>query len=307
MTLEDKAAIEAARAAYTALNDKAKALVTNVAVLEAAEKTYAELVVAAEQEAADKAAAAEVDARIAAIGEVTLEDKAAIEAARAAYEALTEPQKTYVAGLETLVAAEAAYAELTGPEPGVVSLIVTGPASLNITDKEAVYTVSVANASDLATVMVQIEISEDYLTDPVVAYVNGWYQVAQVYKDGVLTVVLANNAGVDGEGDLFTLTLQTTDKDGEASVAVIGAEMAAYDGEGEVFVEFDLTGAAASTTVEKRDIYDVNRDGVVDQLDVTRAQRWYGTNDVLCDVDGSGEVDVTDMILILNHYSDLFR
>ena len=63
---------------------------------------------AAEQEAADKAAAAAVDAKIAAIGEVTLNSKAAIDEARAAYTALNEAQKAYVTGLATLEAAEAA-------------------------------------------------------------------------------------------------------------------------------------------------------------------------------------------------------
>jgi hypothetical protein len=82
--------------------------------------------------------------------------------------------------------------------------------------------------------------------------------------------------------------------------------MAAFDGEGEKFVEVDLTAASAATTV-KRDVYDVNRDGVVDQLDLTRAQRWYGSQDVLCDVNGDKEVNVTDLILILNHYTDLFK
>lgn len=36
---------------------------------------------------------------------------------------------------------------------------------------------------------------------------------------------------------------------------------------------------------------------------MTRAQRYYGTDDAACDVDGSGEVNIADLILILNHYS----
>jgi hypothetical protein len=52
-------------------------------------------------------------------------------------------------------------------------------------------------------------------------------------------------------------------------------------------------------------ICDVNRDGVVDQLDVTRAQRYYGTADSVCDVNGDGTVDIEDLILILNHTTEV--
>ena len=60
---------------------------------------------------ADRLAAAQVDARIQAIGTVTKESKAAIEQARAAYEALTAVQKHYVQHYPVLTAAETAYAD----------------------------------------------------------------------------------------------------------------------------------------------------------------------------------------------------
>ena len=106
VTLEKEAAITAARAAYEALTDAQKALVTKLETLTAAEKTLADLKAAADQEAADKAAADAVIAKIEAIGEVTKESKEAIEAARAAYNALTDAQKKLVNNLETLTNAE---------------------------------------------------------------------------------------------------------------------------------------------------------------------------------------------------------
>lgn len=56
--------------------------------------------------------AAKTDALIAQIGEVTLEDKEALDIARAAYEALTEKQKARVTKLDILKQAEALYASL---------------------------------------------------------------------------------------------------------------------------------------------------------------------------------------------------
>ena len=116
VTLESKALIESARKSYDALTKDQQALVTKLAVLEAAEAKYAELKAAADKEAADKEAAADVDALIDAIGEVSLESKAKIDAARKAYDALTKEQKALVKDLADLEAAEAKYQELADAE-----------------------------------------------------------------------------------------------------------------------------------------------------------------------------------------------
>ena len=96
------------------LTDGQKALVANLATLEAAEKAYADLKAAAEKAAADAAAAKAVDDKISAIGTVEFTDasKALIDAARAAYNLLTDDQKALVANLATLEDAEKAYADL---------------------------------------------------------------------------------------------------------------------------------------------------------------------------------------------------
>ena len=119
MTLEDEAAIAQARTAYNALTDDQKALVSKLETLTAAESKLAELKAAAEKEAADKAAA--VNAKIEAIGDVGLDDEAAIAEVRAAYNALTDDQKKLV-DETALVAAEKAYEQLvkdtTNPDTG---------------------------------------------------------------------------------------------------------------------------------------------------------------------------------------------
>ena len=83
VTLDSGDAIQAARKAYDALTKTQKALVTNYETLTAAEKTYASLV-------ADRDAAKAVTDLIAKIGTVTLNSGDAIQAARKAYDALTD-------------------------------------------------------------------------------------------------------------------------------------------------------------------------------------------------------------------------
>lgn len=109
VTLESKAKIDAAREAYEALNSYQKSFVAKLVILQNAEAAYAAL--KAEQDAKDAAAA--VDAKIDAIGTVTLESKAKIEDARAAYEALNSMEKQYITKLKVLEAAEARLKELT--------------------------------------------------------------------------------------------------------------------------------------------------------------------------------------------------
>ena len=100
---ESKGKIDVARNAYEALSADQKPLVTNLSVLESAEKTYA-----------DKGVAALVIEKIETIGEVnfTEESKGKIDDARAAYDALTEDQKPLVSNYQVLVAAETTYASL---------------------------------------------------------------------------------------------------------------------------------------------------------------------------------------------------
>ena len=111
VTLSSEPAIVAARQAYDALTDAQKALVTNYAVLTAAE---VKLEILKKQAESDAAAAAAVSDLINGIGTVTYttDCKERIDAAREAYNALTDAQKALVTNLGTLTAAEKAYADL---------------------------------------------------------------------------------------------------------------------------------------------------------------------------------------------------
>lgn len=104
VTLDSKDAIEAARAAYDKLTDEQKKLVTNYETLTKAEETYAAL--------ADAAAVKEVEGLIDAIGTVDENSKDAIDAARAAYDALPTRLQPEVSNYDKLVKAEKDYTDL---------------------------------------------------------------------------------------------------------------------------------------------------------------------------------------------------
>ncbi len=103
-----KQKIDAARKAYDALSFADKKKVTNIATLEAAEKAYADLKKADDQEKADA-----VDVLINKIDTViTLDSERSITAARTAYNKLTADQKALVKNYKKLTDAETALAEL---------------------------------------------------------------------------------------------------------------------------------------------------------------------------------------------------
>ena len=107
-----KTSIQTARSAYDKLTDRQKELVTNVQVLLDAEAEWEKLEEEYEATEMDKEMAAIVDELIEAIGEVTADSKEAIDAARNAFDALTENQKVLVSYPGKLTEAEAAYNKL---------------------------------------------------------------------------------------------------------------------------------------------------------------------------------------------------
>lgn len=108
VTLDSENAITAARAAYDALTDTQKGLVSNYTTLTAAEGKLALL----KEEAADQAAADAVEQKIAAIGTVTVFSGSKITQARTAYDALTDSQKALVENTAVLSAAESTLVQL---------------------------------------------------------------------------------------------------------------------------------------------------------------------------------------------------
>ena len=101
VTLESGEAIDAARAAYDAADEEIRAAVGSLEELTAAEKEFRTLEV--------KQAAAEVDALIDSLGEITLESGPALEAARDAYESLDDEAKAEVGQLKALDQAETSF------------------------------------------------------------------------------------------------------------------------------------------------------------------------------------------------------
>ncbi len=113
VTKDSADAINEASGAYKSLTDAAKKLLPDAEEkLAKAEADYKKAAADAAQDQADRDAAAAVDAKIEAIGTVTLEKEGLITAARSAYEGLSDAAKKHVTKRGVLEAAEARLNEL---------------------------------------------------------------------------------------------------------------------------------------------------------------------------------------------------
>ena len=104
VSLDNRETVLAVRAAYDAADPEVKKEVRLLATLKKAEKKIHKLEVAA--------AAAEFDASVEALGEITLGSKAGVQAARESYEALDEEVRAKVTTLDELTGAEETIAFL---------------------------------------------------------------------------------------------------------------------------------------------------------------------------------------------------
>lgn len=130
ITLSDQNAVLAARAAYDLLTAEQKTQVENIGKLESAEKKLQELL-------EEKQVQAVIDAIDKLPEAVTQKDEAAVNAARDAYEKLTQTQKAAVGNIEKLICAEKAIEDQKAAAK-VEMMIRELPQTVSISDRQAV-------------------------------------------------------------------------------------------------------------------------------------------------------------------------
>jgi hypothetical protein len=134
VTLESETAVKAAEAAYNALKPEHQEQVENYGILASARITL-DALIEEERQAQLKAAAAEIDGMIDAIGTVTLESAETIAAVREAYNAADPEIQAYVSKLDALSQAETAYMGLQADE---VDALIAAVGKVTLKSAEAI-------------------------------------------------------------------------------------------------------------------------------------------------------------------------
>lgn len=111
--------------------------------------------------------------------------------------------------------------------------------------------------------------------------------------------------------DVSRVVFKATAENGtNLGIKLTGVTVTGFDKNGQaVTLLSNIKTPSLSIAVREGNSYDVNKDGTVDQLDITTCQRWYqarsGDSDwskaSVCDVNGDNKVDIQDMIGILQY------
>jgi hypothetical protein len=170
----------------------------------------------------------------------------------------------------------------------------------------------------LATTTVWFEVEDRFFTGKAFNGLNGFQMIGGVQwtasgdkRIGRATIG-AMNGGIDitGAQDILELVFSAKDALGETEVTLTKIDLSGYNEAGEaVYIETGFDGASVKTEIVPVILpCDVNRDGKVNQLDLTTAQLYYQATEgdanwndaVNADANESGTVDIEDFILILN-------
>lgn len=111
--------------------------------------------------------------------------------------------------------------------------------------------------------------------------------------------------------DVSRVVFKATAENGtNLGIKLTGVTVTGFDEKGQaVTLLSNIKTPSLSIAVREGNSYDVNKDGTVDQLDITTCQRWYQadsndsdwSNASVCDVNGDNKVDIQDMIGILQY------
>ena len=111
--------------------------------------------------------------------------------------------------------------------------------------------------------------------------------------------------------DVSRVVFKATAKNGtNLGIKLTGVTVTGFDENGQaVTLPSNIKTPSLSIAVREGNSYDVNKDGTVDQLDITTCQRWYmadsndsdWSNASVCDVNGDNKVDIQDLIDILQY------
>ena len=202
--------------------------------------------------------------------------------------------------------------------PAVITL--NGDASI-VVGNDAAYTVSVSGVDKLATVTLKFEVDGVYFSGKAFTGLNGFEVLGGVEWTSVGNdvwmgrVVLVNlNGGISSTDvlDIFEMVFASNSGLlGTADVRLVDVVLSGYDTiSGAVYIDSLIVNDLVQTSIGQYfSVYDVNRDGVVDQLDLTVAQLFFMAKEgdanwataKRADVTGDGRVDIEDLILILKN------
>jgi len=202
-----------------------------------------------------------------------------------------------------------------------ISVLFSGDA-YTLTEDEAVYTISLENIKQPLIASFWIEIDGNYLAEKELTALGGfkligdikWEELSDNLLSGHIVIAISDEIaeGTSHYTDILTMIFSTSSKPGETTVTLTGIELSGYDDvtDIELFYQTNIETHTVNTEIlSSYLIYDINKDGELNQLDLTLAQVYYTAKEgdenwdeaKMADVNQDGRVDIEDLILIPNY------
>ena len=202
---------------------------------------------------------------------------------------------------------------------------------VTVFDTPATYTVSLANMKDVGTVTLDFTVNSNYLNldyAKALTAMNGFSILSQKWVDiggglwkGTVTLMYPGFITNAGPLDILTISGSVFSEAGIATATLTAIEATGNVGGKSAYILCNIFTSQATTSVsEKTKVYskyDLNKDGRIDILDTTIAVNFYreryvnpgwatimfdGASAKDADVNGSGLVDLADLIEIMANY-----
>lgn len=223
-----------------------------------------------------------------------------------------------VSGYYDLTGGTVVDPEPTEPEEEPVLASIQAPASIQ-PDAELPVDFQLEKLKRVATVSFVFE-RDAALTGGTAEGKNGFTALGDIRwngNKGILMLSYLQNGTRGGSltqaalTDVSRVVFKATAENGtNLGIKLTGVTVTGFDESGQaVTLLSNIKTPSLSIAVREGNSYDVNKDGTVDQLDITTCQRWYRadsndsdwSNASVCDVNGDNKVDIQDLIDILQY------
>lgn len=223
-----------------------------------------------------------------------------------------------VSGYYDLTGGTVVDPEPTEPEEEPVLASIQAPASIQ-PDAELPVDFQLEKLKRVATVSFVFE-RDAALTGGTAEGKNGFTALGDIRwngNKGILMLSYLQNGTRGGSltqaalTDVSRVVFKATAENGtNLGIKLTGVTVTGFDESGQaVTLLSNIKTPSLSIAVREGNSYDVNKDGTVDQLDITTCRRWYRadsndsdwSNASVCDVNGDNKVDIQDLIDILQY------
>ena len=180
------------------------------------------------------------------------------------------------------------------------------------------YTISVSTQTAIDSVQLTVEVDGDFLTGNTFAALGSLADIGGIEwsnngeNSKWLGEVVLSGTAFSGDKDIYSMMFDILREYGTTTVKLVSAKAAVTVGGVPQWVDCIIENGSVTTSFNKYySIYDVNKDGYVDLLDISMTMYFFMAAEgdanwavaSICDVTADGVIDINDLILVRANFT----